>query len=91
MGLELHLGATGAQQLGMPAPPAQLQLGMHAPLALQLGTQAPIVVGGLVSSMMDAMLQQPAAPAYVQHLVWQHMAVGEQYPFTEMTLEAGFH
>jgi hypothetical protein len=103
MGLELQLGATAAQQLGMHAPPAQLQLGMHAPPAqlqpgmhappalLQLGTQAPIVVGVMVSSMMDAMLQQPAAPAYVQHLVWQHVAVGEQYPFTEMTWEAGFH
>jgi hypothetical protein len=64
---------------------------MHAPPALQLDTQEPLVVGGLVSSMMDAMLQQPAAPAYVQHLVWQHVAVGEQYPFTEMTWEAGFH
>jgi hypothetical protein len=135
MGLKLHLGATGAQQLGMPAPPVQLQLGMpappallqlgmhapaaqlqlgmhapaaqlqlgmhappallqpgmHAPPALQLDTQAPIVVGGLVSSMMDAMLQQPAAPADVQHLVWQQVAVGEQYPFTEMTWEAGCH
>jgi hypothetical protein len=66
MGLELHLDATGSQQLGMPAPPAQLQLGIHAPPALQLDNQTPLVVGGLESSMMDAMLQQSAAPAYVQ-------------------------
>jgi hypothetical protein len=56
MGLELHLGATGAQQLGMPAPPAQLQLGMPAPPAqLQLGMHAP-------SALQLGMHAPPALP-----------------------------